>query len=525
MVAYPVGQQDFKGIIEGEYVYADKTSFIREILEEKGKYYFLSRPRRFGKSLFLSTLEYFFLGERDLFKNLAIDSYSWNWESHAVVHLDLNGATYTDSKTSLINKLEEQLKDCENRYSLPADNTDLCLRFEKLITGLYKKTGRQVVVLIDEYEKPVLEAIGNKNLLESYRNILSGFYGVLKSSDKYLKLVFLTGVTKFGKMSVFSALNNIHDISLEDKYGAICGITESELTSNFQEGIEKIASRQEISLADSIKLLKLNYDGYHFSSNCPDIFNPYSLLTAFRNGQIGAYWSETGTPTLLAKLLVRRNYNLENLDGIRATREMLMDVGYEFDEPASLFYQTGYLTIKSYDKLLNTYTLGFPNREVEVAFFNYLLPYYLKSKSEHSSSFIIDFAEGINYGNPVKAMNALEAFTAGINYDIIPKPELERHFQQIMYVFSRLILPYADSVTTEEHTSDGRIDMTIKTKDFIYIIEIKRDTSSLEALNQIKEKKYHLQFETDPRKIFLIGINFSTESRRIENYEIEELGS
>lgn len=523
MALYPVGQQDFKGIIEDGFAYVDKTEFIIKFLEEKGKYYFLGRPRRFGKSLFLSTLEYFFLGEKELFKGLAVESYDWDWKQYPVIHIDLNGANYTASEDALDTKLNQQLLHYETKYGIETVAGDSQFRFENLIKKVNEKYAMPVVVLVDEYEKPILDNIDNQKYKDRNRNTLSAFYSVLKSADKYLKLVFLTGVTKFGKMSIFSALNNIYDISLDDRYSAICGITEEEMLTHFQDGIESIAQEAGLEFEESVRMLKENYDGYHFSRRCPDIYNPYSLFTAFRNREIGAYWSETGTPTLLARLLVRRDYNLQKLDGIKASREMLIDVGYEFEEPISLFYQTGYLTIKDYNPSMRIYTLGFPNREVEVAFFNFITPFYQKTKREAVASYIIDFVEGIQTGNPEKAFKSLQAFSSSINYEMIAPPELERHFQQMMYVFSRLLLPYATTVKTEDRTSDGRMDMVVTTPHYVYIIEIKRDRSPEEALKQIREKGYARQFETDSRKVFLIGVEFSTESRCLESYKIETL--
>lgn len=521
MSVYPIGQQDFKGVIEGGYKYADKTSFIIRLLEEKGKYYFLGRPRRFGKSLFLSTLEYFFLGEKSLFKGLAIDSYDWDWKSYPVVHLDLNGTVYSESSSSLSATLTDQMEIAARKYGVSApSNENLEISFRTLLHNLFEKTGSPVVVLVDEYEKPVLDTIDNPELRELYRERLRGFYSVLKSCDKYLRLVFLTGVTKFGKMNVFSALNNIHDISLEDRYAAICGITREELLGEFHAGVEAIASAEGVDFDESLRQLKENYDGYHFSARCPDIYNPYSLLTAFRNGEIGAYWSETGTPSILARMLVSRNYDLEKLNGAKATREMLMDVGGDFDEPLPMFYQTGYLTIKDYNPVLKIYLLGFPNREVETAFFNFIIPYYLRSRREAAGSYIMDFAEGIIGGEPEKAVRALMDFSATINYELVPKVEVERHFQQMMYVFSRLLLPYATSVKAEEHTSDGRIDLLISTSEYVYVFELKKDVGSEEALQQILDKDYTSALRKDGRKVYLIGLNFSTERRRLDAFSI-----
>lgn len=520
MEKYPIGRQDFKTLREGGFIYVDKTHYISQLIE-KGKYYFLSRPRRFGKSLFLSTLEYYFRGDKDLFKGLSIEKEEELWVEYPVIHIDFGESNYPEETylEAVINRKFEEIEKFYKIQNLTPKN--LNDHFARLIQSLYEVTGKQVVILIDEYEKPVIDNIGNPDKIEKFQEILRGFYGILKSYDKYLKFVFLTGITKFGKMSIFSALNNLNDISMDMDFGAICGITEEELLSNFEESIRNLAEFEEIDYKEAVNLLKKNYDGYHFNRNCPDIYNPFSILCVMKEKEIKPYWSATGTPSLLAKLLVEKNYDLENLNGIKANVARLMDIGNQFDDPVSLFYQTGYLTIKGYDKLTKRYTLGFPNEEIEVTFAGFIIPYYQKARALNIDSYSNDFIDGIIDGNPKLAINALEAFSASINYDIIQAPEVERHFQNMIFMFSRLLLPYATEVKTEHHTSDGRIDLLIKTDHFIYIIEIKRDGSPEDAIKQIEEKYYGLQFKTDPRKVYYIGLNFSTEKRRLEGYAIK----
>lgn len=373
MVRYPIGKQDFKSLREGEYAYVDKTHYITKLLEGS-TYYFLGRPRRFGKSLFLSTLEYFFLGERELFKDLAIDSYQWSWEEYPVIRIDLNGADYAETPGALSEKLSQQLDLVEEKYGIENKSRNLIDRFYQLIRRLSESRTKKVVVLVDEYEKPVIDAIGKSEVQNKNKEFLRGFYGVLKSLDKYLKLVFLTGVTKFGQMSVFSGLNNIDDISMDDAFGAVCGITETELRQTFRDGIIAFAERNDTTEEGALAQLKENYDGYHFSERCPDLYNPYSLIKALSKNKIGSYWSLSGTPSLLAKMLLEEKYDLGNLNGIRATERRLMGIGNQFEDAISLLYHTGYLTIKHYDRELEEYVLGFPNKEVEQAFFEYLLP-------------------------------------------------------------------------------------------------------------------------------------------------------
>lgn len=520
MAKYPIGIQDFSTIRNGGYVYVDKTHLI-PLVVEGGKYLFLSRPRRFGKSLFLSTLEYFFLGERELFKGLSVDSYEWDWENYPIIHLDLNGADFT-APEAIDQRLSQALYEIERKYALESpkelSNPE---RLRSLITRLYEKTGKPVVVLVDEYEKPVSDNLDQPELLEKNRDKLRGFYAVLKSMDKYLQLVFLTGVTKFGQMTVFSGLNNIRDISLNPDYGSICGVTEEELLSTFTEGIENLAAKRGIGKEEAVKLLKYNYDGYHFSEECPDIYNPYSLINAFADKKISSYWALTGTPSLLAKILKEKNFDPEKLDGAKADEKRLMGVNNQINDPVALFYQTGYLTIKSYNPDTELFTLGYPNHEVEQAFFDYLLPNYSGLNVMETSSFIDQLRDFLENGEARKAMEVLEEFSAGISYDVIPLAETERHFQYLIYIVSKLLLARKNFVKVEEKTSDGRIDLMIATNDFVYIIEIKIDGTKEKALQQIKDKDYALQFRNDEREVFIIGMNFSSELRRIEGFLIE----
>lgn len=517
---YPIGQQNFKNLIERGFTYVDKTSYIIPLLG--GSCFFLSRPRRFGKSLFLSTLEYFFKGERELFKGLAIDSSDWKWEEYPVIRIDFTIGGYTE-EYSLTKNLDNILSPIEAHYGLKKESDDVAIRLSQLIRGLYRKYGRQVVVLVDEYEKPVIDNIDKPDLMDKNREILRGFYSVLKGSQEYLKLVFLTGVTRFGKMNIFSGLNNLQDISLDDRYAALCGITEEELIKYFPQGIHKLADTYKTDYDGMLALLKKNYDGYHFSGESPDIYNPWAVLHAMDNIKLEAYWSVSGTPKLLATLLMKTNKQPKDMDNIKADWKQLLGIDNQFDDLVTLFYQTGYLTIKSYNLQQGRYVLGYPNKEVRDAFFEYLLPNYAKSTVTDSRSFLLDFNDALEEGNPQQAMEILKSFTATFDYDMIPAPEMERHFQTVMYLISRLILPYRTDVEVEEHTSDGRIDMVIKTSEYVYIIEIKRDSSQEYALKQIKDKDYSLPYRSDPRKVFLIGVNFSTTKRRIDGYLIKTL--
>ena len=518
---YPVGKYDFKSIREEGYVYVDKTQFIPLLLEGTN-YYFLARPRRFGKSMFLSTLEYFFLGDREIFRGLAVDSYKWDWQTYPVIRIDFGQSGYR-SKDSLEQMLDYILSDYEKKYGVEKNSANLQIRLISIIKTAREKTGLKVVVLVDEYEKPVTDNIDNREVMEYNREILRSFYQVLKSADPYLKMVFLTGVTKFGQMSVFSGLNNLKDISMSLEFSTVCGVTEEELKGTFKAGITKMAESANIDSDGALRLLKDNYDGYHFNYKCPDIYNPYSIVHAFADGKMGSYWSASGMPNLLSKVLKEHNYDLEKLNGVRTTERRLVGINADFDDPVALFYQTGYLTIKDYDPEDEIYTLGFPNREVENAFFEGLMPVYSRMNNVETDTFIDRFREALIVGECMAAMHLLEDFSAGISYDVIPRVDIERHFQNLVYIVSKTLSSRKIRVSVEEKTSDGRIDLLIETQSYVYIIEIKYNGSAREALEQIKKKRYYLSYRGEKRKNFLVGLNFSSETKRIDSFEIEEV--
>lgn len=519
MARYPNGMSSFEKIRLGDFIYIDKTRYISKLLESNGTYFFLGRPRRFGKSLFVSTLEAFFQGKKELFNGLDIEKLDWNWEEYPVIRIDLTPKSYS-RKGDLEARLSESLFIYEKKYNLtPEKEADAQIRFYRLINRAQEVSGKPVVVLVDEYEKPIVDNLDNSELKDHNTTFLAGFYSVLKALDAKLKLVFLTGVTKFGQMSVFSGLNNIRDISLSKDYDAVCGVTEKELLHYFQEGIEYIAQDEETDFEGALKLLKENYDGYHFSEDCPDIYNPFSIINAMDNRRIGPYWATSGAPTLLAKALMDKKFNLQKLDGVKASAARLLGINNQFDDPIALLYQTGYLTIKNYIKKIKTYTLGFPNKEVEGAFFDYLLPVYsVTGNSVDTVTVITDIGTAFFEGNPQKAISILKNFTASFPYDMLDRIKIEQHFQDVLYIILKALLPYVSEVKAEERTSDGRSDITIKTPDFIYIIELKVDSSASEALEQIQNKEYALPYINDPRTVFLIGINFSTEKRRIDDF-------
>ena len=512
----PIGIQDFEKIRTGGYLYIDKTEHVYRLASE-GSYYFLSRPRRFGKSLLLSTIKALFLGKRELFKGLAIDQKEdWDWAVHPVLHLDLNTNKY-DKAEVLERKLDESLNEWETLYDCARPDLPLGMRFEKVIKAAYEKTGQRVVILVDEYDKPLLQAIGNKELQDEYRGTLKGFYGALKSMDGCIKFAMLTGVTKFGKVSVFSDLNNLEDISLDYAYHDVCGITEQELLSYFPTQIDALAERGKLTREECIEKLRKMYDGYHFCEDAPGMYNPFSVLSTFKKQSFGSYWFETGTPTYLVELLRRHYYDLEEMATSEVTSDVINSIDAESTNPIPVIYQSGYLTIKGYDKEFQMYRLGFPNQEVEEGFIKYLAPFYLDNREERSVFDIRSFTSDVREGKAEQFLSRLKSLFASAPYDSV-KGDKENHFQNMMWVVFKMMGFYSQ---TEYHTSDGRIDLLVETPQYRYIMEFKLDGTAEEALQQIKDKNYPLQFQQDDRQTYIIGVNFSKETRTIDRWVIE----
>ena len=512
---YPVGIQNFEELRKDDFLYIDKTELIYEMVST-GKYYFLSRPRRFGKSLLISTLEAYFQGKKELFEGLAMEQLETEWIEYPVLHLDLNNQKY-DTKEMLDGILNDALCNWEKLYGASESETSLSLRFKGVIERAAKKAGRNVVVLIDEYDKPMLQAIGNEELMTDYRNTLKAFYGVLKGSDRYLKFTLLTGVTKFSKVSVFSDLNNLMDISLSRRFANICGITEQELYRNFDCEIKLLAEKDGISEEEMKETLKKWYDGYHFADISDDIYNPFSLLNTFAEMQFGSYWFETGTPTFLVELLKGSKYDLQRFTCEMATSDSLNGIDSMYTNPIPILYQSGYLTIKDFDKRFRVYKLGFPNHEVEEGFTRFLLPFYAKTENGDSSFEIINFVDDVEKGNIDSFLQRLQSFFADTPYELAR--DLELHYQNVLFIVFKLIGFYTQA---EYHTSNGRIDMIVKTDKYIYVMEFKLNGSAEEAINQINEKGYASPFVSDSRKLYKIGVNFSNEIRGIEKWIVEE---
>ena len=510
---YPIGIQDFEKIRNDGYVYVDKTALVYQ-LADRGSYYFLSRPRRFGKSLLISTLEAYFSGKKELFKGLALEKLETKWTKHPILHLDLNTAKY-DSRESLNEILNKKLLEWESVYGTGLGETSLSLRFLGIVQRACEKTGNRVVILVDEYDKPMLQSIGNPELQENFRNTLKAFYSVLKTQDRYIKLAFLTGVTKFGKVSVFSDLNNLEDISMNESYVSLCGITEQELHDYFDEGVAALGEKNGMSKEECYDKLKEMYDGYHFETGVIGIYNPFSLLNTLKNMKFSNYWFETGTPSFLVELLKQSNYDLNNLQEEQQSSDMLNSIDSMAKDPIPVIYQSGYLTIKGYNKEFGWYNLGFPNKEVEEGFVKYLLPSYVPVEEKKTEFFIGNFINDIERGRPEAFMERMQTMFADTDYRVAGKMEL--YFQNAMYLVFKMMGFYTE---VERSTSRGRMDVLIKTKDYIYVMEVKLDGSAEEALRQIEEKGYALPFAKDPRKLFKIGVNFSSAIRGIAEWMV-----
>lgn len=514
----PIGIQTFSEISTGNYIYVDKTERIFQLVNDN-KYYFLARPRRFGKSLLVSTLEAYFKGRKELFKGLAMERLEQEWEEHPVLRLDLSGTNY-EAGEDLKARLRNHLSQWEAIYGKATEEENIDVRFGTIIKQAAEKTGKKVVLLVDEYDKPLIDTITNEKKQEEFRNILHGFYANIKASDEYIRFALLTGVSHFSKLTIFSGLNNLKDISLNEDYFDICGICQTELEPNFRPYIERLAQKQKMEYSVCLAKLKEYYDGYHFAKNTKGIYNPFSLLNAFDTKEFGNYWVDTGTPTLLVDCLKSNpNYHFEALtrDSIDASK--LADIRPADNDPRPLFYQTGYLTIKDYDTFINEYTLDFPNREVQESFLKFILPNYLQDGTNNnyaltSAAFIKDLIKR----NIETFMHRLQAFLASIPYDLTSKYTYEVHYQTVMYILFKLLGYY---IHAEYKTSDGRIDLLFQTKTDTYIIELKVNGTSQEALNQINNKQYDIPFSLNGTKLTKVGVAFNKDKRTIEDWLIE----
>lgn len=515
-ILYPIGIQNFERLRDEGFVYVDKTRQVYE-LAQSGRYYFLSRPRRFGKSLLISTMEAYFSGKRELFKGLAIERLEKDWTEHPVLHIDLNTADYSVDG-ALYAVLRRHLEDWESQYGDNYKDRSCDERFLHIVRLAYEKTGEKVVILVDEYDKPLLQTFDKDELQEKYRSQLKAFYSVLKTQDQYIRFAFLTGVTKFGKVSIFSDLNNLNDISMDARYSDICGISEEELHSYFEEPLHDMSHSMGCSYDEFCVRLRDQYDGYHFEVDATGVYNPFSLLNALSKKSLKDYWFETGTPTVLVESLKLTDYDLSRLQDNEVDGQVLGSVDSWREDPIPLIYQSGYLTIKDYDQEFGVYTLTFPNREVRVGFTKFLMPYYLPRNGRGNTfavNIFVKFVKDVREGKVDAFMVRLKSLFASANYKIVG--DMEKYFQNVLYLIFTMMGFYTE---VERNTSYGCMDIVIKTKDFIYIIECKLDKSAQEALDQIEEKQYATPFAADPRKIYKIGINFSSETRGVNEYII-----
>ena len=521
-VKYPLGIETFSEIREEGYLYVDKTRFIRKLL--KSKYYFLSRPRRFGKSLFLSTLEAYFTGRRELFEGLDVAASETEWKRCPVLKLSLNGQEYS-CEEHLYQILDMYLESWEKMYNVSRQETTPSLRFARVLRSAFEQTGERVVVLVDEYDLPLEATLENPELQEVFRKQLKAFYGTMKPCDRYVRLGFLTGVTKFGHVGVFSDLNNIRDITLSPEYNSICGATDEELQRYLLPHIEPLAKSNGMTVEECTARLRRDYDGYRFSSLNERVYNIFSVMFSLAEKKFGRYWFRTGTPTLLVKMLQSADYRIAALDGeIRSERELL-DVDTWRTDPIPMFFQSGYLTIKDYNEEFSSYTLGIPNEEVREGLYDWLLPVYAGPEIPRSVFDMSRFVSAVREGKADVFMGLMKSLFASIPYDQVPRlgsrraPDYEVHYQNLCLMLFHLMGLY---VKTEMRTSAGRIDVLVETPRYVYVIELKVRGTAKKALRQIENTGYTIPYEASDREIIHIGAVFSPRTRTLRDWKVEK---
>ena len=514
---YPVGIQTFEKIREGNYLYIDKTQYLVDFIKSGYQYVFLSRPRRFGKSLFASMIHAYYDGRKDLFDGLAIGEYEKEWVKHPVLHFDMSAAKHMDTK-QLDGYLDYLLLPYEKQYGTEENkNKEPNIRFANIVKAAYEQTGQKVALIIDEYDAPLLDVVHEEQNLAALRCIMQNFYSPIKSLDPYLEFVFLTGITKFAQLSIFSELNNLFNISMYDQYSAICGISSNELHTQMLPDVELLAKRLQLSVDETFALLKKKYDGYHFSENSEDVYNPFSMIKALASQKIGDYWFDSGTPTYIIKLLQKYNVGLLDLTGQDASVSDF-DVSPENMTTAlPLLYQSGYLTIKHYDPMINLYTLGYPNEEVRTGMVRSLAANYLIPAEGTNSSFVIKFVKAVVADDMEQALTLMRAYLAGVSYRLSNKTE--RDVQTIFYLVFSLIGSF---IKVEEESSHGRADVVITLPSVVYVMELKFDGSADAALKQIDEKGYLIPYTADGKRLVKVGVNYSSEERTITEWRIEE---
>ena len=503
---YPIGIQTFERIRKEDKFYVDKTEYIYRMTHTDGKFFFLNRPRRFGKSLLVSTFKSYFEGKKELFEGLAIEKLEKEWNEYPVLHFSLAGGKYME-KDQLDRYLLYILKEYEDRFDCKSNKIDVNIRLDNLINAVYQKTGKQVVVLIDEYDAPLLDVAHEKEKLNELRNTMRNFYSPLKGNESMLRFVFMTGITKFSQLSIFSELNNITNVSMDEPYAGICGITKEELLTQMSDDIDELTAKLELSREETIQELKDHYDGYHFCWPSPDVFNPYSLLNCFAKQKMDSFWFGSGTPTYLIEKMREFHVLPSQLGRVRAKAASFDAATERMTSLTPLLYQSGYLTIKDYEKKIDVYTLDFPNKEIEVGLFDSLLPGYLGSGIDAGRVVIADISTYINSGEMDEALQMLADFLETIPY--CDNTNYEGHYQQMLYLLFALLTNY--DILVEQHTAKGRIDITMETSGTIYVMELKFNKSAEEALAQIEAKHYADAFKMSGKKVVKIGLNFSVK--------------
>jgi PAS domain-containing protein len=510
----PLGVQTFSEIAEDGLVYVDKTERIYDLVTDSGKFVFLARPRRFGKSLLCSTLAAIFEGRRELFAGLAIDSSDWEWKKHPVIHIDLNPANYLNGAVELLSVIRRSLRKAARENGVQLTNDTISGQLDDLIAETYNTYKEKAVVIIDEYDKPLLDTINEKEIHEKLKNELRGFYGVLKSSDKYLRFAFLTGVTKFSQVSIFSQLNNLKDISLNPAYCDICGITQTELEACFEPEIERITTENGLDRREYTGKLRRFYNGYRFSSKDLTVYNPFGLLNHFDNhGNFETYWFATGTPTFLIKLMEAQKIDILDVEKRKITFSEFQRFDAGNMDALAVLYQSGYLTITGYSDG-GVYTLDYPNEEVRAAFAESLLHYFLNGGGDRCSKVLI--AQALLDGNIDEAMNALRSIFASIPYGIQLKDE--KYYHTIVHLVFRMLGLFCLS---EVQTAAGRIDSLVETRKYVYCFEFKLNGSAADALEQIDGREYLLPWGGSGKKLFKVGVSFDYEKQNIGEWLVK----
>ena len=511
---YPIGIQTFSKIREGNYLYIDKTEYVYRMTHSASSYMFLSRPRRFGKSLLTSTLHSYFSGRKELFHGLAMEKLEKEWTEYPVLHFDMSTAKHADSE-QLLQELNLKLYGYEQIYGRLEEEVNPNQRLMGLIKRAYEQTGKKVVVLIDEYDAPLLDVVHERENLDVLRNIMRNFYSPLKACDPYLRYVFLTGITKFSQLSIFSELNNIKNISMDEPYAAICGISEDEIRLQMKDDLGGLAKKLEITPEEALMKLKENYDGYHFTSPSPDIYNPFSLLNAFADGKFGSYWFGSGTPTYLVKMLDKFGVKPSEI-GRRQLKSSVFDAPTEtMTDAVPLLYQSGYITIKDYNKMLDLYMLDIPNKEVRLGLMESLLPYYVNNKTPEATTMVAYLFYDIQNGDMDAALHRLQEFLSTIPY--CDNTRFEGHYQQVFYIIFSLLGYYVD---VEVRTPRGRVDIVLRTKTTLYVMELKLDKSAGEAMEQIDLKNYPERFALCGLPVVKVAVSFDSERCTIGDWEI-----